>query len=186
VPVPPRAAGPGPALARPRSRFDSGHSDPAFTRATPFKRPENGLFQPESGIRTFFFDETGDTDIATPEAASAGGLGAILKLTQSSPSTDTGRLTMFSKSDVAHSGLDNVAFLSRDLITFVEDAGDGLHGQRNALDSAFAWNTSVDYSDPANQPVRSLEASFAGSLRLAKPPFPKVRSARCGPVRRGT
>jgi hypothetical protein len=141
-------------------------------QATPFKRPENGLFQPESGFRTFFFDETGDTDATTPEAASAGGLGAILKLTQSSPSADTGRLTMFYKSDVAHSGLDNVAFLSKDLITFVEDGGDLLHGQRNALDSAFAWNTGVDYSDPANQPVRwlaegrdpsaTIDSSFGG------------------------
>lgn len=30
--------------------------------ATPFKRPENGAFQPGSNWRTFFFSETGDTN----------------------------------------------------------------------------------------------------------------------------
>jgi hypothetical protein len=141
-------------------------------QATPFKRPENGQFQPESGFRAFFFDETGDTNATTPEAGSAGGLGAILKLTQSSPSADAGRLTLFYKSDVAHSGLDNVAFLSSNLVTFVEDAGDGLHAQRNALDSGFVWDTRVDYSDPASQPARwlaegrdpsaTIDSSFGG------------------------
>src|SRR5215475_582111 len=47
--------------------------------ATPFKRPENGQFQPGLGFRTFFFDETGDTNATTPEAATAGGLGSIMK-----------------------------------------------------------------------------------------------------------
>ena len=61
---------------------------------------------------------------------------------------------MFYKSDQAHTGLDNVAFLSKDTISFVEDAGDTLHGQRNALDSAFAFDVDADYANPANQPVR--------------------------------
>ena len=30
--------------------------------ATPFKRPENAQFQPNSNFQTFFFDITGDTD----------------------------------------------------------------------------------------------------------------------------
>jgi hypothetical protein len=59
-------------------------------------------------------------------------------------------------SDVTHSGFDNVAFLSRDVVTFVEDAGDTLHAQRNALDSGWALDVTTDYSDPANQPVRWL------------------------------
>jgi hypothetical protein len=125
-------------------------------QATPFKRPENGQFQPDSGFRTFFFDETGDTNSATPEAPSAGGFGSILKLTQGSPSASTGKLTLFYASDEAHSSLDNVTFLSKDLVTFVQDAGDGLHGQANALDSGYVWDTGVDYSNPANQPVRWL------------------------------
>jgi hypothetical protein len=137
------------------SPFDANAAAKA-ANATPFKRPENGQFRPDDGFKQFFFDETGDTDATSPENPNAGGWGSIMKLTQASPTANTGRLTMFYKSDEAHSGLDNVAFLSKDVVSFVEDAGDGLHTQRNALDSAYAWNVKVDYSDPANQPVRWL------------------------------
>ena len=63
---------------------------------------------------------------------------------------------MFYKSDEVHSAFDNVAFLSRDVISFVEDAGDTLHTQRNALDSAYALDVRLDYANPKNQPVRWL------------------------------
>jgi hypothetical protein len=109
--------------------------------ATPFKRPENGVFQPGSKFKTFFFDETGDTNATSAENPAAGGWGSIMKLTQSNPSANSGKLTMFFRCDEAHSGLDNVAFLAKDQISFVEDAGDTLHAQRNALDSAFVWDT---------------------------------------------
>ena len=79
-----------------------------------------------------------------------------MKLTQNNPGASTGTLTMFYKSDEAHSGLDNVAFLSRNVVAFVEDAGETLHTQRNALDSGDAFDTTSDYSDPSNQPVRWL------------------------------
>jgi hypothetical protein len=79
-----------------------------------------------------------------------------MKLTQSGPSADTGKLTMFYKSDEQHSGFDNVAFLSRNVVTFVEDAGDGLHTDRNALDSGFTFNVTRDYSDSSNEPLRWL------------------------------
>jgi hypothetical protein len=134
--------------------------------ATPFKRPENGQFRPDDGFKQFFFDETGDTDATSPENPTAGGWGSIMKLTQSSPSADTGRLTMFYKSDEVRSSLDNVAFLSKDVVSFVEDAGDTLHTQRNALDSAYAWNVKVDYSDPANQPIRWLAEARDPSATL--------------------
>jgi hypothetical protein len=124
--------------------------------ATPFKRPENGRFQPGSKFKTFFFDETGDTNATSPENPAAGGWGSIMKLTQSSPSASTGTLTLFYRCDEAHSGLDNATFLSRNTISFVEDAGDTLHAQRNALDSGYAWDVSRDYSNPANQPIRWL------------------------------
>jgi hypothetical protein len=137
------------------SPFDANVAAKA-AHATPFKRPENGQFQPGSGFRTFFFDETGDTDATSPENATAGGWGSIMKLTQRSPGADTGTLTMFYQSDEAHSGLDNCAFLSRNVVTFVEDAGDLLHTQRNALDSGYAFNTTIDYSNPSDQPVRWL------------------------------
>jgi len=139
--------------------------------ATPFKRPENGLFQPGSHFTKFFFAETGDTNATSPENGAAGGWGSIMELSQPNPSAATGTLTMLYLGDQAHSGLDNVAFLSRDEITFGEDAGDTLHGQRNALDSAFVWNVSWDYSQGA-QPVRwlaegrdpsaTLDAGFGG------------------------
>src|SRR5437870_11773234 len=79
-----------------------------------------------------------------------------MKLTQRDASADTGKLAMFYKSDMAHSGFDNTTFLSRNAITFVEDAGDTLHGQRNALDSGFVFDVSQDYSNPSNQPQRWL------------------------------
>jgi hypothetical protein len=139
--------------------------------ATPFKRPENGLFQPGSKFRKFFFDETGDTNATSPENGAAGGWGSIMELSQLDPSAATGTLKMLYLSDEAHSGLDNVAFLSRDAITFCEDAGDTLHAQRNALDSAYVWNVGTDYSKGA-QPVRwlaegrdpsaTLDAAFGG------------------------
>ncbi|HEX2392476.1 MAG TPA: hypothetical protein VHI77_06115 [Solirubrobacterales bacterium] len=124
--------------------------------ATPFKRPENGGFQPQGGFTKFFFDETGDTNNTSPENPTAGGWGSIMVLTQGSPSANSGTLRMFYGGDQAHTGLDNVAFLSRNEISLVEDAGDTLHQQRNALDSAFVWNTGSDYSEAANQPVRWL------------------------------
>jgi hypothetical protein len=139
--------------------------------ATPFKRPENGLFQPGSKFRKFFFDETGDTNATSPENGAAGGWGSIMELSQPGPSASTGTLTMLYRSDEAHSGLDNVAFLSRDAITFCEDAGDTLHAQRNALDSAYVWDVGTDYSK-GERPVRwlaegrdssaTLDAAFGG------------------------
>jgi hypothetical protein len=134
--------------------------------ATPFKRPENGLFKPGSGFREFYFDQTGDTNATSVENDTAGGWGAVWKLTQSKPTADTGTLTIFYKADEAHAGFDNVAFLSRNVISFGEDAGDTLHSQRNALDSAYALNTTRDYSDPSNQPLRWLAEGRDASATL--------------------
>jgi hypothetical protein len=125
-------------------------------KATPFKRPENGVFQPGSDFTAFFFDETGDTNKESVENENAGGWGSIFKLTQSSPSADKGRLRIFYNGNESHASFDNVTFLSDNAVTFVEDAGDGLHGQRNALDSGWVWDVRADYSNPKNQPVRWL------------------------------
>jgi hypothetical protein len=75
---------------------------------------------------------------------------------QSSPSANTGKLSLFYAGDQAHTGLDNGAFLSRDQVTFVEDAGDTLHGQRNALDSGFVFDLRADYSHAGDKPTRWL------------------------------
>jgi hypothetical protein len=123
---------------------------------TPFKRPENGQFRPGSHFTDFYFDETGDTNATSVENACCGGWGSIMRLTQADPAAATGKLTLFYAGDEAHSGFDNVAFFSRNLISFVEDAGDTLHGQRNALDSAYLFDVTTDYSDPANRPLRWL------------------------------
>jgi hypothetical protein len=133
--------------------------------ATPFKRPENGQFRPGSGFREFYFDETGDTDATSPENA-IGGWTSVFKLTQSDPGANSGTLTLFYKGDEAHAGFDNVTFLSADKVTFVEDAGDKLHGQRNALDSGYVLDTRVDYADPAHQPVRWLAEGRDASATL--------------------
>ena len=125
-------------------------------QATPFKRPENGRFEPDSRFRTFFFDETGDTNATSPENGAAGGWGSIMQLDQHDPSANYGTLRMFYLCDEAHAGLDNTTFVSRDQIAFVQDAGDTLHGQANALDSGFVWDVGRDYSNPANQPLRWL------------------------------
>jgi hypothetical protein len=124
-------------------------------KATPFKRPENGVFQPGSHFERFFFDETGDTNATSPENEN-GGWGSIFELAQKDPTAGTGTLRLFYKGDEAHAAFDNVTFLSRDEVTFVEDAGDTLHGQRNALDSGWVWNVETNYANSANQPVRWL------------------------------
>jgi hypothetical protein len=46
--------------------------------------------------------------------------------------------------DEAHSGLDNIAFATKDQLLVVEDAGDGLHAQRDALDSGYVIDLGRD------------------------------------------
>ena len=123
---------------------------------TPFKRPENGRFRPGTGFREFYFDETGDTNATSPENADEGGWCSIFKLSQSHPGASSARLSIFYKCDGTRAGFDNTTFLSHDLVTFVEDAGDTLHTQRNALDSGWLFDVTQDYSDPSDQPVRWL------------------------------
>jgi hypothetical protein len=133
----------------------SGNAAAKAQQATPFKRPENGQFQPGTDFRSFFFDETGDTDNRTEAGGDYGGFGAVQVLSQHSPSADRGTLRLFYQGDQDHGSLDNVTFLARDKVAFVEDAGDTLHTQRNALDSGFVFDTDTDYSAGA-QPVRFL------------------------------
>ena len=124
--------------------------------ATPFKRPENGAFRPGSRFREFVFDETGDTDLRTEAGSRFGGFGAVLSLTQSSPDADRGTLRLIYRGDAVHSAFDNIAFWDDDHVVLVEDAGDTLHGQRNALDSAWLFDLRTDYSRAANQPLRII------------------------------
>jgi hypothetical protein len=122
--------------------------------ATPFKRPENGQFRPGSGFTEFIFDETGDTDNRTEAGSAYGGFGAIFRLTWGS--NGAGKLSLVYNGDQTHAGFDNCAFWSKDSIVFVEDAGDTLHTQRNALDSAWLFDLNTNYANSANQPIRIL------------------------------
>ena len=63
-------------------------------------------------------------------------------------------------------GLDNITFLSRNQLIAVEDAGDTLHAQRNALDSGYVWDVTLDYSNPQNVPVRWLAEGRDASATL--------------------
>ena len=150
---------------------------------TPFKRPENGLFRPGSDFEQFFFSETGDTSALSTEdgdkltgAGGSGGWGAIQKLTQSSPSANVGKLSLFFLCNENVTGLDNNAFLSQSKVSFVEDAGDTLHQQRSddtragvpgvnaGLDSGWVFDVNTNYADPNNKPIRWLaEGRDAGA-----------------------
>ncbi|WP_395659481.1 alkaline phosphatase PhoX [Nocardioides sp.] len=120
--------------------------------ATPFKRPENGVFRPGTDFKDFYFTETGDT---TTASTLPGAYGGVFRLSQSGgPSAATGTITIAVAGDRAHTGLDNIAFLTADDLLVVEDAGDTLHQQRNALDSGFLYR--VDRSAEKSSAVRWL------------------------------
>jgi len=123
--------------------------------ATPFKRPENGQFRPGGGFRQFFFTETGDTNADSPFNADKGGWGAILRISQSRPDAGDGQLQVTFDGDEAHAGFDNLSFYDERHLLIVEDAGDTLHTQRNALDSGYVIDVDHDYADGA-VPVRFL------------------------------
>jgi len=130
--------------------------------ATPFKRPENGVFEPATKFGSFAFTETGDTNASSPEngdaagAGGAGGWGAVQMLVQHDPSADHGTLRLLYRSGSTTSSFDNITFVSRGKVAVVQDQGDGLHQQIDALDSGFLLDTGTDYSDPAAKPVRWL------------------------------
>ncbi len=123
--------------------------------ATPFKRPENGQFRPGSNFQEYFFDETGDTNALSIANADFGGWGGVLKLTQANPTANTGKLSLVYKGDQAHTGFDNLAFTDAGQLAVVEDAGDLLHAQRNALDSGFLFDVTQSYAG-GRQPLRFL------------------------------
>ena len=139
---------------------------------TPFKRPENGALPAGREFRS-----STSTRPATPTrparrttAPAAGG--SVFKLTQSDPSANTGKLRLFYKGDQAHAGFDNVAFLSRDLITFVEDAGDTLHGQRERARLRLPVRRDRrDYSNPATSRSAGWPKA-ATPRRRSTPPTP--------------
>jgi len=140
--------------------------------ATPFKRPENGVFRPGSNFGEFYFTETGDTNAASTANTGFGGYGAVFKLTQPSPSANNGTLTMLYAGDKEHTGLDNITFLSNHQVAVVEDAGDTLHTQRGTLDSAYVLDTRADYGTglvptrfiaEGRDPSATIDSGLAGT-----------------------
>jgi hypothetical protein len=134
--------------------FDANAAAKA-ANATPFKRPENGVFRPGSKFGEFYFDETGDTNAASPENGAAGGWGTIMKLSDLSPTSNSGKLTIFYLANESTASFDNIQFLSRDALAVVQDMGDTLHTQSKSLDSSFVFDVTADYSKGA-QPIRWL------------------------------
>lgn len=112
--------------------------------ATPFKRPENGAFRPGTKFGEFYFTETGDTNANKGVGAQYGQFGGIFKLTIGR--NDKLTLAPVYVGDVDHTGFDNINFLTWDAVAVTEDAGDTLHGQRNATDSLYV----VSLKSPAN------------------------------------
>ena len=137
--------------------FDANAAAKA-AQATPFKRPENGVFRPAIGLRfsEFYFTETGDTNNLSQAGQAHGAFGGVFRLQQYGPNATNGVLSLVYLGDTAHTGFDNIQFLTDRQLLVVEDAGDTLHTQRNALDSGYLVDVTQDYSNPATQPLRFL------------------------------
>jgi len=113
--------------------------------ATPFKRPENGQFMPNSGFRTFFFCITGDTDANAgndPELAARGAWGGIFRV-DFNAAREGGQISLVVLGDADHASFDNLTFTSTRTLAATEDRGDTLHDQLNKLDSIWVYDVSV-------------------------------------------
>ena len=125
--------------------------------ATPFKRPENGQFQPGSHFRTFFFVVTGDTDNTAgtdPVLAARGAWGGIFRVDLSA-TRETGQISLVVLGDADHASFDNVTFVDdKDTILVTEDRGDTLHDQLNRLDSIWAYKLNRQH------PERNIVSRF--------------------------
>ena len=119
--------------------------------ATPFKRPENLAFLPESGFNTFFFTVTGDTDATAGNVkalADRGAWGAIFRVDLNEMSNNRGRISIFAIGDQFHASFDNMTFVDKNVLLVAEDRGDTLHDQLNILDSVWAYDLRKPNADP--------------------------------------
>jgi hypothetical protein len=128
--------------------------------ATPFKRPENMAWLPDSKFRTLFFTATGDTDAPTgqiPQLAARGAWGAIFRLDLRDDGDrgddgrdgrrrgkhgreNDGRISIFVLGDQDHTSFDNLAFANDRQLLAAEDRGDTLHQQLQKFDSVWAFD----------------------------------------------
>ncbi|MGH8101553.1 MAG: alkaline phosphatase PhoX [Chthoniobacterales bacterium] len=134
--------------------------------ATPFKRPENGQFQPGSHFQTFFFCITGDTDNRASSQsvlAARGSWGGIFRV-DLDHTRNAGTISLVVLGDADHAAFDNVTFSDKkDTVLPTEDRGDTLHDQLNKLDSVWAYF--LDKGNPSRNVARRLVA--LGQDRLA-------------------
>jgi hypothetical protein len=110
--------------------------------ATPFLRPENLVFAPETQWRSFIFDETGDTNNdanSVPGLAARGAYGTLMRV-DLAPDKNSGTISPFVIGDAAHSSFDNVMFSDSYTLLAAEDRGETLHQQLNALDSIWSYD----------------------------------------------
>jgi hypothetical protein len=108
--------------------------------ATPFKRPENVAFLPDSKFKTFFFTPTGDTSTTAgnqPELAARGAWGSIFRVDMKN---DTGTISIVVLGDRDHNSFDNLTFADQCTLLATEDRGDTLHDQLDLLDSVWAYD----------------------------------------------
>jgi Bacterial protein of unknown function (DUF839) len=126
--------------------------------ATPFKRPENMAWLPNSKFNTFFFTATGDTDAPTgqvPQLAARGAWGAIFRVDLGDDRrgddgrgngrklgrpADEGTISIFVLGDAEHTSFDNLAFANDHQLLAAEDRGDTLHQQLQKFDSVWAYD----------------------------------------------
>jgi len=125
--------------------------------ATPFKRPENGQFQPASHFQTFFFTPTGDTDNIAgtdPVLAARGAWGGLFRVDLDA-NRETGSISLVVLGDADHASFDNITFVDdKDTVLLAEDRGDTLHDQLNKLDSIWAYRLNKQH------PERNVVARF--------------------------
>ena len=131
--------------------------------ATPFKRPENGVFKPDSTFRNFVFATTGDTNNLSGSVAGLaqrGAWGALFQLSLDR-NQQAGTVKVIALGDSTHNSFDNVTFGDSNTIVTAEDRGDTLHDQLNTLDSIWAYPL-----DALNAPLRVValgrDASASG------------------------
>jgi secreted PhoX family phosphatase len=118
--------------------------------AKPFKRPENGQFQPNSHFQTFFFDITGDTDNTAgtdPVLAARGAWGGIFRVDLNA-NRNNGTISLIVLGDADHAAFDNITFADdKETILVAEDRGDSLHDQLNKLDSVWAYKLNSQHPE---------------------------------------
>ena len=130
--------------------------------ATPLKRPENGLFRPAR-----ISPNSCSTRPATPMPIprQARNMAALVECSSSRrhrPRRPRARIALVYRGKKAIRGSTISPSGPPTRWMFVEDAGDKLHSQRNALDSGYVVDLTADYSkEGTERPASSPRARFA-------------------------